>query len=590
MDRISHKHKIYLDTHLDSQQIDIITAPRGPVCVFAGAGTGKTNTIINRIGYIVATGRIPANQILAVTFTVRAANEMKSRLYILGQKLEINTKTVQVATFHSAAYKQLKYFWKKLIGNVRWKLLENKLSIIKQASSKSKLEFSNTELHNLAIEIEWAKGSLIAPEDYARIVDKIKHKTSINKNQVAEVYLNYEALKTHQFKSLLLDFDDLLLYIAAAIENDFTIAQEFYNFYRCFVVDEYQDITPLQQRVLDAWLGKRDDITVVGDPNQSIYSFIGSNSCFLLNFSKKFSSSFMAKFERNYRSTPQILTLANKLIHHAKSEIKKHKIFLVGQKKIGPKPTFFEYPDDITEAYSIVQSIRSYITYGINPSEIAVLYRTNLQSKIYKEALNSSRILYQINDNETFFDYKDISQILILMQNLAKKNISEGKLISFINNIFKLSGLTTNPPSNIKAYKRWKSLKALKTLINQEISKNQEIKLLDLITKIHQIYVLKNTPYLNDNSITLASLHSSKGLEWNVVFIIGINDGMLPTYHSLFQGTCNKLLEEERRLLYVGITRARIYLSISWALKNTPTDSSHVRSKSRFLKEISPQL
>src|SRR5690606_19295644 len=226
-------------------------------------------------------GQVKADQVLAVTFTARAAGELRGRLRALGLGGEANQ--VQARTFHAAALRQLRYFWPQVVGDVPWRLLDSKFPVVAQAAHRAGLPSGTESVRDLLSEIEWAKSSLIAPEDYPAEAARRHRDVPFDAQRIAQVYSGYEALKTSP-DGLLLDFDDLLLHTAAALEDYPAVADEFRGRYRCFVVDEYQDVTPLQQRVLDAWLGERDDLTVVGDANQTIYSFTGATPSYLLDF------------------------------------------------------------------------------------------------------------------------------------------------------------------------------------------------------------------------------------------------------------------------------------------------------------------
>ncbi len=221
----------------------------------------------------------------------------------------------------------------------------------------------------------------------------------------------------------LLDFDDLLLHTAAAIENDDAVAQEFRDRYRCFVVDEYQDVTPLQQRVLDAWLGSRDDLTVVGDANQTIYSFTGATPRYLLDFSRRFPDAAVVRLERDYRSTPQVVSLANRVIAAARGRMAGSKLHLVGQRDPGPNPTFTEHPDEVAEAAAVAKKIKNLIESGTAASEIAVLYRINAQSEVYEEALTEAGVPFQVRGGEGFFSRQEIRQALLALQRAAERDV-----------------------------------------------------------------------------------------------------------------------------------------------------------------------
>jgi DNA helicase-2/ATP-dependent DNA helicase PcrA len=322
---------------------------------------------------------------------------------------------VQAMTFHAAARRQLAYFWPRVIGDTGWQLLDSKFSVVAQAASRAGLQVSTDDVRDLAGEIEWAKASLISPEDYPVAVAKAGRDIPLDAAKVAGVYAGYEKLKARGDVALL-DFDDLLLHTAGAIENDAAVAEEFRARYRCFVVDEYQDVTPLQQRMLNAWLGERDDLTVVGDANQTIYSFTGATPQYLLNFSRRFPDAAVVRLERDYRSTPQVVSLANQVIAAARGRVAGSKLHLVGQRAPGPKPTFAEHPDEVVEAASVAKKVTRLIEKGTPASEIAVLYRINAQSEVYEEALTEAGIAFQVRGGEGFFSRQEIRQALLAMQ------------------------------------------------------------------------------------------------------------------------------------------------------------------------------
>ena len=394
---------------LDDEQRAAVLAGRGPVCVLAGAGTGKTRTITHRIAHLVASGHVAASQVLAVTFTARAAGEMRGRLRALescdGGVARLGS--VQALTFHAAARRQLQYFWPRVVGGTGWQLLDSKFAIVAQAANRARVGTGTDTVRDLAGEIEWAKASLITPEGYAAAAAKTARDVPMDAAQIATVYANYESLKARG-EVALLDFDDLLLHTAAAIENDAAVAGEFRDRYRCFVVDEFQDVTPLQHRVLTAWLGERDDLTVVGDANQTIYSFTGATPNYLLDFSRRYPEATVVRLERDYRSTPQVVSLANRVIGAARGRVAGSRLQLIGQRPPGPEPTFDEYPDEVAEATGVARAIAALIEAGTEPAEIAVLYRINAQSEVYEEALTAASIPFQVRGGEGFFSRQEI--------------------------------------------------------------------------------------------------------------------------------------------------------------------------------------
>src|SRR6266536_3370608 len=312
---------------LDPEQRAAATAVRGPVCILAGAGTGKTRAITHRIAYAVRSEAVPAGQLLAVTFTARAAGELRDRLRWLG------AHGVQARTFHAAALRQLSYFAPRVLGGAMPDVLDNPIRVVGNAAARARLRVHRTELRDLAAEIDWAKSVLAGPDDYPKRAAEAARTPPMDSATVAEVYDGYEKAKRRAGQ---LDFSDLLLIMAGAIEQYRDVAEEVRSRYRHFVVDEYQDVSPLQQRLLDAWLGGRDDICVVGDPNQTIYSFAGATPRHLLDFRLRYPEAVEIRLHRDYRSTPQVVTLANGLVRGS----------LVGQRADGPPPTFAELNDE----------------------------------------------------------------------------------------------------------------------------------------------------------------------------------------------------------------------------------------------------
>jgi DNA helicase II / ATP-dependent DNA helicase PcrA len=580
-----------LTAGLDDEQREAVLAPRGPVCVLAGAGTGKTRTITQRIAQLVASGHIAPGQVLAVTFTQRAAGEMRSRLRALeaAGQTSSGVGSVQALTFHAAAHRQLRYFWPRVIGDTGWQLLDSKFAIVARAASRTRLNTSTDDVRDLAGEIEWAKASLIGPEEYPAAVAAASRDIPLDAEKVAAVYSAYEALKVRDESITLLDFDDLLLHTAAAIENDAAVAEEFRDRYRCFVVDEYQDVTPLQQRVLSAWLGDRDDLTVVGDPNQTIYSFTGASPRFLLDFSRRFPDAAVVRLERDYRSTPQVVSLANQVIALARGRVAGSKLQLSGQREAGPAPSFHEHPDESAEAAAVAASIARLIESGTPPSEIAVLYRVNAQSEVYEEALTEAGIAYQVRGGEGFFNRQEIKQALLALQRAAERGADHGlagPLPDVVRAILEPLGLTAEEPVGTRARERWEALTALAELVDDEVAQRPQLELPGLLAELRTRADARHPPVVQ--GVTLASLHAAKGLEWDAVFLVGLADGTLPISHALAHGPESEPVEEERRLLYVGITRARVHLALSWALARSP-GGRQSRKPSRFLNGIAPQ-
>ncbi|MBT1193742.1 ATP-dependent DNA helicase UvrD2 [Rhodococcoides kroppenstedtii] len=578
---------------LDPEQSAAVLAPRGPVCVLAGAGTGKTRTITRRIAHLVSGGHVKPSQVLAVTFTARAAGEMRERLRLLG--IANDGGQVQARTFHAAAMRQLKYFWPQVVGTTEWRLLDRKFGVVGQAASAAGASTSTDSIRDLAGEIEWAKASLVAPQDYAATVARLRRDTPTDADRVAAVYEGYEQLKNRDPDAVLLDFDDLLLHTAAALETSPAVAQEFRERYRCFVVDEYQDVTPLQQRVLDAWVGERDDLTVVGDANQTIYSFTGATPKYLLDFSRRFPEATVVRLERDYRSTPQVVELANQVIGAARGRIAGTRLQLVGQRPTGPAPTFVEYDDEVSEAAGVARTVQRLIRDGVRPSEIAVLYRINAQSEAHEQALTDLEIPYQVRGGESFFQRADVrSAVTAIRSAAARDDLPEDArrgpgMVRFVEAVLAPQGLTATEPTGAQAREKWAALRALASLTTDLLEQVPELDLDGLLAELRTRAEARHPPTVE--GVTLASLHAAKGLEWDAVFLVGLVDGTLPISHALGDSSSapdEAAVEEERRLLYVGVTRARVHLELSWALARNEGGRKS-RRRSRFLVDLVPE-
>jgi DNA helicase II / ATP-dependent DNA helicase PcrA len=565
---------------LDDDQRAAVTAPRGPVCVLAGAGTGKTRTITRRIAHLVSAGHVAPGQVLAVTFTARAAGELRTRLRVFG------VGGVQARTFHAAALRQLRYFWPRVVGDEPWQLLDGKLRAVGQAAHRVGAETNAEAVRDLAGEIEWAKASLVTPERYPAEVARVRREIPAAADLVAAVYAGYEKVKE---ANRLLDFDDLLLHTAAALETHPEVAREFRDRYRCFVVDEYQDVTPLQQRVLDAWLGERDDLTVVGDANQTIYTFAGATPRYLLEFSRRFPEATVVRLQRDYRSTPQVVSAANMVISNARGRAAGTRLRLVGVRDPGPEPSFAEYDDEPSEASAVAASIRRMITDGTPASEIAVLFRVNAQSEVYERALDEAGVPFQVRGGERFFARPEVRQAMAALRTAAlaagdpERPADPRPLAELVREVLAPFGLTEQPPAGTAGRQRWESLRALVGLAEEITAVTPETDLSAFASELATRADAAHPPTVQ--GVTLASLHAAKGLEWDAVFLVGLVDGTLPIQHA--DGDEAKI-EEERRLLYVGVTRARRHLSVSWALARAAGGRRN-RRRSRFLYGLIPE-
>ncbi|WP_347057812.1 ATP-dependent DNA helicase UvrD2 [Blastococcus sp. HT6-30] len=559
---------------LDDEQRTAAQAVSGPVCILAGAGTGKTRTITHRIAYGVHTGTYLPEQVLAVTFTARAAGELRARL----AALEVGG--VQARTFHAAAMRQLRYFAPRVLGGPMPGLIENKLRVVASAATRNRLTTDRTSLRDLASEIEWAKTTLATPEDYPARAKAAGREAPFEPAAVAAVYASYEQAKQRDGA---LDFEDLLLVTAYALEEHPDVARQVRAQYRHFVVDEYQDVNPLQQRLLDAWLGGRAEVCVVGDPNQTIYSFTGADPDYLLGFADRYGDAAVVKLERDYRSTPQVVGLANRLIGQAPPRKGLPGLRLLGQRPQGPEPTFVEHPDEPAEAAAVAARCKSLIGDGTPAAEIAVLFRINAQSQVYESALADAGVPYVLKGGERFFERPEVREAVLLLRGAAAGGNEPGMLVPAVRDVLASTGWVEHrPPAGGAARDRWQSLAALVDLAVDLVAENPSLDLAGFVTHLAERADAQHAPTVQ--GVTLASMHAAKGLEWDAVFVVGLVDGVLPIAQSLSRPVA---VEEERRLLYVAVTRAREQLTLSWSLARNP-GGRRSRPRSRFLDGLAP--
>ncbi|WP_199808060.1 ATP-dependent DNA helicase UvrD2 [Streptomyces sp. NRRL F-2580] len=564
---------------LDPEQREVATTLRGPVCVLAGAGTGKTRAITHRIAYGVRSGQLMPASVLAVTFTNRAAGEMRGRLRALG------AGGVQARTFHSAALRQLQYFWPKAVGGDVPRLLERKIQLVAEAGARCRIRLDRGELRDVTGEIEWAKVTQTVPADYPAAALKSGREAPRDMAEIAQIYGTYEQLKRDRG---MIDFEDVLLLTVGILQDRHDIAEQIRTQYQHFVVDEYQDVSPLQQRLLDLWLGERDSLCVVGDASQTIYSFTGATPDHLLNFRTKYPQATVVKLVRDYRSTPQVVHLANGLLNQAKGRAAEHRLELVSQRETGPDPVYAEYADEPAEAEGVAHRIRDLIAAGVPAGEIAVLYRINAQSEVYEQALADAGVPYQLRGAERFFERAEVQKAILALRGAARSGGNDPllddvvELGSQVRAVLSSTGWTSEPPAGSGAVRdQWESVAALVRLAEDFARTRPGATLADLTIELEERKAAQHAPTVQ--GVTLASLHAAKGLEWDAVFLVGLTDGMLPITYA----KTDEQVEEERRLLYVGVTRARLHLTLSWGLSRAPGGRAS-RRPSRFLNGLRP--
>ncbi|MGL5827831.1 MAG: ATP-dependent helicase, partial [Nocardioides sp.] len=420
---------------LDPEQRQVAETLRGPVQVLAGAGTGKTRAITHRIAYGVATGVYAPTEVRAVTFTTRAAGEMRSRLRHLG------AAGVQARTFHSAALRQLRYFWPRAHGVEPPELIESKLAILANAARRQRFGVDQSTLRDLASEIEWAKVSNVTPDRYAQVA--AQHGRTVNGvdgESVGRVFGTYEDVKRGQGR---MDMEDVLLLTAGLLADDERVAAQVRRQYKWFVVDEYQDVSPIQSALLDLWRGGRDELCVVGDPAQTIYSFAGADASYLQDFVKIHPNATSVELVRNYRSSPEVVTAANALLADSASR----GVRLRAQRDPGPAVEFVPYSDEVAEATAVAAAISQLRARGVGAGEIAVLFRINAQSEALEDALAARDIPYVLRGAARFFDRPEVRQAVTLLRGAARAGVDEGDVGQQVSAILGGMGWSSQAPA-----------------------------------------------------------------------------------------------------------------------------------------------
>ncbi|MDZ4045904.1 MAG: ATP-dependent helicase [Rhodoglobus sp.] len=544
---------------LDEQQRVAAESLLGPVCLLAGAGTGKTRAITHRIAYGVASGVYPPGRVMALTFTARAASELRGRLRALG------TDGVSARTFHASALAQLNFFWPQVIGGTMPRLLDSKARLLAHAADSIRVKLDTATLRDAAAEIEWRKTSRLTIAEYAARDRPLP--PSLDRDRMVELQGAYEKLKDERRQ---IDFEDVLLAAAGMIEAEPRVAQQVREQYRFFVVDEYQDVSPLQHDLLRLWLGPRTDVCVVGDVSQTIYTFAGASPDYLLGFPSEFEEAVVLRLEHNYRSTPAIVTTANRLMRGRPGAL--DLVSAAGAE--GPEPTISQYSSDAEEAAAVAGAIAAEIAAGAAPESIAVLYRINAQAQAIESALAEAGVAYQVRGATRFFDRREVKEALMLLRG-ATVGAVQGTLVRAVGDVLGSIGWSSVAPDAAGAVReRWETLNAIMILADEAPVGTT---LRQFVDELFERQSAQHEPAMS--AVTLATIHSAKGLEWDSVHLIGLSEGLLPITYAREP----QQVEEERRLLYVGITRAKRRLALSWA---AGAQGRSARQASRFLGEL----
>ena len=587
---------------LDDEQRAVAEAVRGPVCVVAGAGTGKTRAITHRIAHAVAVGATVEAQVLAVTFTARAAGEMRERLRGLG------ATGVTARTFHAAALRQLQHFWPSVVGGPAPALLEHKAAVVGEAAARLGLRVDRSAIRDLSSELEWAKVGLLTPASYPAAA-AAAGRGEVAGHDPAMVARLLEAYEDARTARGVIDFEDVLLLTAAMLREREDVARAVRSRYRWFTVDEYQDVSAAQQVLLQAWVGERDDVCVVGDPNQTIYTFAGADSSLLSGFARAHPGATVVHLVRSYRSRPCVVELGNAVLAAAPG-VPTPRLRAVrpapgaealpgaGRATVAAPagldlgtPTFTEHDDDVAEADATAQRVVDLLARGVRAVDVAVLVRTNGQLEVLEQAFGDRSLPYLVRGADRFFARREVREAVVLLRGAAKvardaapaaEGLPGPGLAEHVADVLSGAGWSPEPPAGRGQVRdRWESLAALVDHARRLVAEDPAAGLGELVADLQVRADQQHAPVLD--GVTLATLHAAKGLEWDVVLLPGLADGTVP----IAMATTPAAVEEERRLLYVGVTRAREVVHLSWARARTP-GSRGARRASRFLDTVRP--
>jgi DNA helicase-2/ATP-dependent DNA helicase PcrA len=525
---------------LNPEQRRAVEAVRGPVCILAGAGSGKTTTITRRIANQVATGTFEAREILAVTFTDKAATEMRGRLTSLG------VEGVTARTFHSAALGQL-----RSLGGDPGKIFPSKALALRQIGNTLPAPYKFRPAGDLATEVEWAKNRRLTPDTYLEGLGS--HEPPIPPDLMLRVFRRYEAQKAEREY---VDFEDLLELTIQLFDEDPRALAAVRERYRAFTVDEYQDVNLLQQTLLDRWLGESDQLCAVGDDYQSIYAFNGATPEHLLSLPRRFPAALVVRLEANYRSTPEVLGLANRLVPALGGAEKVLRATL----ERGPDPTTRSFPGRDAETAFVVERVRALHAEGVPLEEIAVLCRTNARLADFEEPFHDAEIPFQ---GAALLGREAARQLL---RRLRKEDSTA--VAASVRGYAKDAGWVERPPEKLG---------------EREVVRQADLSRLVRLAVEFDDGVRTTREFIADlearfgsagperRGVHLLTLHGAKGLEFEAVFVPRVEERELP----IRQAKKPEEIAEERRLLYVGLTRAKRHLALTWSGK-----------PSRFLGEL----
>jgi DNA helicase-2/ATP-dependent DNA helicase PcrA len=600
-------HPKFLTHDLNPAQREAVETTAGPLCILAGAGTGKTRVISRRVAYAIATGAVHPGHVLVVTFTDKAANEMRERLAALG------FPGVQAQTFHAAAFRQLRYFWGRLSEGRLPEVLASKAPLLGPLQRSLPGGYKFTAVKDLADELEWAKARRLDPSSYQEAVEAMGRTPPIPGDLFAGLFRRYERAKERAAK---IDFEDMLVRMLEGFETREDVAEEFRGQYRWFSVDEYQDTNPLQQALLEVWLGERRDLAVVGDEDQTIYTFTGATSEYLTGFARRFPEARVVRLEDNYRSSPEVLALANRLLAATPGRGPDRGKRLVATRPSGPEPTVVAFENAEREVRALVAEVARLAKGGVDTDEVAVLVRTNAQIPPFEEALAAAGIRYQVR-GELFFRRTEVLRALGVLRSRSAR-AAGGGLVDALEAIwFERFGFRRDEePDGEEARQRHASLVTLLGIAERLEGSGASTPAVDGLAPPSEPgaagdgsptagsradpagAVAGMALFLEEvgrraaqeaegtgGGVNLLTYHRAKGLEFDAVLLPAREEGVLP----IRQASTPAEVAEERRLLYVGLTRARVHLWLSWAARRAgPSGREQPRKPSRFLDDLVP--
>ena len=552
---------------LNAEQRQAVTTVSGPVAIIAGAGSGKTRVVSHRTAYAVATDVVPEDQVLLVTFTEKAAAEMRQRVRTLG------LDRVAARTFHSAALAQLRYFWpSRHDGSALPEVLGDKWRLVAPLARGLPGGYRFTPARDIIDEIEWAKSRRLTPTTYlSRAAGRTPPPTP---DLFVGLFHGYEQAKERRG---FVDFDDILRLTLELLESDREAAAVVRSRYSWFTVDEYQDTTPLQARLLELWLGERHDICVVGDEDQTIYTFAGAAPEHLTGFERRYPGAVVLPLLTNYRSSPQVLALANKLLASSGSDKKLH-----ATQDDGPEPVIRTFGSAAEEAAYVVASVKALMGQGVAANQIAVLLRLNAQTVGFEEALAREGLAYQLR-GKRFFERREVQAAIRALERIPG-DLTGRDLVAAARSAWdrQLGFDPDAEPEGREARERQATLVTLLAIVSQLTATDAGTGRDGVVGALQDRAAREAAADVG--GVELLTLHRAKGLEWEAVFLPMLEEGTLPVVQAADD---EDALAEERRLLYVGITRARRHLTLSWARERvSTTGKSGSRRPSRFLAQL----